>query len=307
MAIMTKIGVALATYNSKEQLNRCLLNLFKSQGVCLYVVVVDDNSRDGTWEMLSENYPQVIKIKGNGNLWWTGATNLAVNECLKNGCDGVILINPDVLVEEQTISVLAKHSMELCDSIVSPVVLDVSAPDVVWEAGHRWEPLIRGIPLIWTFKYLFKHNTPVSSIPKSPYKTVSVVGRGGYIPKKAFLALGLFDSKNLPHYGADADMGLRAWKNKFPMYIIPQAIVYLQTENTGRKVPNTLRSALVSYFNYLTKRKNGEALRVLFIMNFKNLPFISALATYLYMLLLNSFRFWQAFLISRNKRKIVRD
>jgi GT2 family glycosyltransferase len=37
------------------------------------VIVVDDGSSDRTAEEVAENYPKVTILKGDGNLWWTGA------------------------------------------------------------------------------------------------------------------------------------------------------------------------------------------------------------------------------------------
>jgi len=296
-----KIGIAIATYNYKEQLENCLNSLLKSEGIELFVVVVDDNSSDGTWQMLEYNFPEITRLKGTGNLWWAGASNLAIKKCLTNQCDGIILLNPDVIVQKDTISNLVNSSVKLKDAIVTPIILDIENPLVIWEAGHRWEPVFTCFPIVWTFRYMFKHGTLISDIPTLPYKTVSVVGRGGYFPKKVFDTLGFFDEKNLPQYGSDAEMGLRAWRHDYPMFIIPSAKVFLNTNNTGRTTPKNLKNAIIYYFHYLVKRKNGEAIKVLFFLNFKNLPLYSALPTYIYMLLLNTFRYWQAYFSSIKK------
>jgi len=37
------------------------------------VIVVDDGSSDRTAEEAAKNYPKVIILQGDGNLWWTGA------------------------------------------------------------------------------------------------------------------------------------------------------------------------------------------------------------------------------------------
>lgn len=300
------IGVSLAVHNSCEQTRACLTALYKSVDVSLYVVVIDDGSVDGTGEMLAREYPQVVVVRGNGDLWWTGGTNLGIRECLNAGCESVVLLNPDVTVEPDTIATLAAHSQVLGDAIVSPIVLNYEHPELIWEAGHRWERALKFVPFFWVSRYIYRHNTPFAEIPREAYATVSVVGRGGLMPRKAFEVLGLFDERRLPHYGADADMALRAWNAKYPMYIIPEATVRLHISNTGRSVKDTFSEALMQYWQYLTKRKQGEALKVLYYWNINNMPKHIAIPNYVFLLALNSYRYWQQFLLRKHHVSPVR-
>ena len=286
----SKVGVAIAVHNSRDQTKNCLDSLLRSDYCNLHIVVVDDGSSDGTWEMLKRDYPSVIVLRGDGNLWWTRANNWAIKHCITHGCDYIALLNPDVLVEPETLHILCEHSRALSDAIVSPIVLDRDQPNRIWEAGHDWEPLFKWFPLFWISKYKYKHGTAIAKLPKEPYPTVSVVGRGGLIPRKAFETLGLFDEKHLPHYGADMDMALRAWRAKYPMYIVPKAKAYLDTNHTSKKVPTTFRDAWISYINYLISRKYGEALRALYYVNVNNMPLRIAVPNYVFLLILNSFR-----------------
>lgn len=293
--MISYIGVSLAVHNSCDQVKKCLIAVFESVDVSLHVVVIDDGSTDGTSEMIAREFPQVVILRGNGELWWTGATNWGIRTCLESGCEAVVLLNPDVIVEPDTIALLFSHSSALGNAIVSPLVLNYDKPDLIWEAGHRWERAFKPLPFFWVSRYMYKHDTPVSKIPQHAYPTVSVVGRGGLMPRRAFDQLGLFDEKHLPHYGADADMGVRAWNTKYPMYIVPKATVRLHTKSTGRQIKRTFRAALKQYWQYLTARKQGEALRVLYYWNVNNMPKHIAIPNYVFLLGLNTFRYWQQF------------
>lgn len=300
---MIKVGVALAVHNSCRQTKECLEALFKSDHPLLHVVVVDDGSTDDTAEMLQAEFPQVVVLHGDGNLWWTGATNLAVRACLEAGCEYVLLLNPDVLLQPNTINTLVRGSQQLDQAIVSPIVLDFDHPDQIWEAGHTWEPVIKQVPILWVSRYLYRHGALAANIPHEPYKTVSVVGRGGLIPRAAFERLGLFDEKHLPHYGADADMAVRAWRAEYPMYIIPGATVLLHTRQTGMTIPLSFVSACRRYGRYLFSRKYGERVRVFYYLNVNNLPLYAALPNYVFMLGLNTLRYWQRFFRQRRRHE----
>ena len=48
-------------------------------------------------EMLVEEFPEVKVIRGDGNLWWTAATNLGVQYALDQGATYILVLNDDTL------------------------------------------------------------------------------------------------------------------------------------------------------------------------------------------------------------------
>lgn len=90
-------------YNRKRELKECLSYVFKLEWPSIYICIVDDGSTDGTWEMLSQEFPDISRIRGDGNLWWAGATNKGIKHCLSKGCEYILLLNTDVQVKVDTI------------------------------------------------------------------------------------------------------------------------------------------------------------------------------------------------------------
>src|SRR5258707_4895900 len=87
-----KFSILIAIYNRLEITKRGLFVLFEAldryrslgQGQNQFeVVVVDDGSTDGSSEWIAQNYSQVHLLSGDGNLWWSGATNMAARNSIE--------------------------------------------------------------------------------------------------------------------------------------------------------------------------------------------------------------------------------
>ncbi|HRW97893.1 MAG TPA: glycosyltransferase family 2 protein [Cyclobacteriaceae bacterium] len=255
------VGIAIAVHNGIERTRECLLALDQTHYQRLFICVVDDGSVDDTWSVLSNEFPHVKAVRGDGNLWWTGGTNLAIRECLKVNCELVVLLNPDCIVEPGTITALVTHALQYPDTVVASVVVDQTSSQKVWWAGTIWGPL-KGIPFVWTLRYRYKreHGYKVSDLPSESFPTAETGGRGVLIPKGIFEAVGLFDEAVFPHYAADNDFGLRVHEAGYNIVVTPHARVGLYVDNTGLNWHLTLRQLPNEYFKRMFSRKHGEFL-----------------------------------------------
>ena len=66
------IYIVIPVFNRLKFTKDCLDSLRKQSYGEFKVIVVDDGSTDGTYQHLKENYPEVIVLQGDGNLWWAG-------------------------------------------------------------------------------------------------------------------------------------------------------------------------------------------------------------------------------------------
>ena len=72
------IYIVIPVFNRREETLRCLDSLVTQTYTNFIVIVVDDGSTDGVGDAVQAGYPDTIVLKGDGNLWWAGATNLGV-------------------------------------------------------------------------------------------------------------------------------------------------------------------------------------------------------------------------------------
>jgi GT2 family glycosyltransferase len=94
------LTVIIVNYNVKHFLEQCLRSVYKSlerlQGE---VIVVDNNSVDGSCQMLKEKFPYVILIENKENLGFSKANNQGIK--ISKG-KYILLLNPDTIVQEDT-------------------------------------------------------------------------------------------------------------------------------------------------------------------------------------------------------------
>lgn len=97
-----KLSVIIVNYNVKNFLQQLLQSLFKSVvGFDFEVIVVDNNSVDGSIAMLENNYKDKIKLIVNKeNLGFSKGNNIGIKASEGNY---ILLLNPDTLVMEDTL------------------------------------------------------------------------------------------------------------------------------------------------------------------------------------------------------------
>lgn len=95
------LSVIIVSWNVKEKLKENLLALFDSQGdVSFEVFVVDNNSADGSAEMVREKFPNVKLIVNQENLGFAKANNQAIKLSVGRYA---LLLNPDMKVFPNTL------------------------------------------------------------------------------------------------------------------------------------------------------------------------------------------------------------
>jgi GT2 family glycosyltransferase len=90
------LSISIVSYKAKGYLERCLTSVYAgTTGIALEVIVVDNDSRDGTADMVWQSFPQVRFVGNDANLGFAHGTNQGMR--LAEG-DFVLLLNCDTEV-----------------------------------------------------------------------------------------------------------------------------------------------------------------------------------------------------------------
>jgi GT2 family glycosyltransferase len=154
---MKEIGICIVTRGSKEKVVACLKSLFEqTQTLEIDVVVVDNDSRDGTVEEIQSQFPKIHLIGNNKNLGYSKA----VNQGLKIlNARYLVLLNPDAIVLNQALDRLVKFMDENSE-------VGICAPKVLNQDGTVQYQSRRGEPRPWN---VFSYFLGLSKLfPKDP-------------------------------------------------------------------------------------------------------------------------------------------
>lgn len=106
-----KISIIIVNYNVEYFLDQCLDSVVKAtKNIAAEVIIVDNNSVDGSLKMLESKYPQFQLIANKFNGGFSKANNQAIKAAKG---EYILLLNPDTIVEEdtfiKTIDFMDKH------------------------------------------------------------------------------------------------------------------------------------------------------------------------------------------------------
>jgi len=105
---MPDLSIIIVSWNTKQLLQECLESLYcHTKGITFEVFVVDNNSSDGSPEMVRTLFPQVGVIANDHNAGFSKANNQAIR--ISKG-RYIALLNPDTLLIEDVFTPLIRYA-----------------------------------------------------------------------------------------------------------------------------------------------------------------------------------------------------
>ena len=139
-----KIGVILVNYNGALFNSDCIDSIKKSNYKNYEIIVVDNASTDNSINILEENYKDdIIIIKSKENLGFSGGNNLGIDYAISIGCNYILLLNNDTIVDSNMINNMIDNADE--NTVITPRINYYDNPNIIWSAGGKmlWR---KGIP-----------------------------------------------------------------------------------------------------------------------------------------------------------------
>jgi len=220
------ISILVLNCNGKHLLKPCLESIFEQNFTDYEVVVVDNNSNDGSAEYIKENFPNITLIENPENLGFAGGNNMGIKAC---GGEWIFFLNNDTVLEKSCLEFLAKHT-ETKQLVFMPLMLKADSPEFIDSAGDMLYP--------WGYAYRY-NNVPANKFLESKEIALACCGAAMF-NRELVEKLNGFDEDFFLYY-EDVDLSLRARHLGAEIWLVPQAKVFHKGSATvGKKTPSRL-------------------------------------------------------------------
>ena len=237
-----KIAVIIVNYNVTFFLEQCLNSVARAMELePAEVWVVDNNSVDGSVEMVAEKFPWVKLIANKDNKGFSKANNQAM---LLSQCKYQLLLNPDTVVEEDTLQKVVAYMDEHPD-VGGLGVRMVDGKGKFLPESKRGLPTpavafykIFGISRIFPRSKRFGryHLGNLSEFETNEIEILS--GAFMLMRKEALDKVGLLD-EDFFMYGEDIDLSYRILKGGYKNVYFPETrIIHYKGESTKKSSVN---------------------------------------------------------------------
>jgi GT2 family glycosyltransferase len=226
---MLKLSIIIVNYNTKAFLEE----LFKS--ICdnkydfgIEIIVVDNNSQDGSIDMLYKHYPEIQLIKNDINMGFARAVNAGIK--LSRG-EYTLLLNPDTTIMDDALHKLVSFLDEHEEAAV--VTGRVVYPDMTDQGVARMFPTPMNVffgrkslltRLFPGNKYSNRYLASRRHQSDKPFEVDWVSGACLMARKNILEQVGLLDEQFFM-YWEDADLCYRIKQKGWRIYCVPGAIV----------------------------------------------------------------------------------
>ena len=214
-----KVSIIILNYNEKNILKKCLESIKNKTLYKNYeIIVVDNNSTDGSIEMLQKFFPEIKLIKNPKNYGFPKGNNIGIREALKHGTDYVLILNNDTEVTENWL----KSMIEIADSNER---IGMIGPQLILPNGNTQNSC-----------YSYKYGLTKKFAPNKTQEVDCVSGACMLIKNSVIQEIGLLDEGFNPIYFEDIDYCFRVKKSGFKIVYTTKSKVYHHKGMTMEKM-----------------------------------------------------------------------
>ena len=233
-----QLSVIILNYNVRYFLEQCIISVQKAlQNIEGEIIVVDNNSVDGSCQMVKQKFPNVKLIENKENLGFPKGNNIGVAQAKG---EYLCILNPDTVVAEDTFNKLLKtENWKLTTGLIGCKLIDGT--------GNFLPESKRGVPTPWVAftkifglykifpnsKYFNKYYAQHLNENQSGEVAI-LVGAFMVLKKSLYLEVGGFD-ENCFMYSDDIDLSYTIQQKGYTNYYFANTtVIHYKGESTVR-------------------------------------------------------------------------
>ena len=225
MSNNTSIWVVIPNWNGKSQLEKCLGALRKVSDI--KIVVVDNNSSDGSVEFIKKNFSNILVIENEKNLGFAGGVNRGIEKALSYNAKYVALLNNDVVISDGWVQSLI-NTLEEDDTV------GAATGKLLYKDGKKVDNTGDEYS-VWGLTIARDRDVKTEKLETNGGEVYGACAGAAMYRAEVFKDVGMFDEKFFAYY-EDSDLNFRmqlaGWKTKYQ----GGAIAFHDTGATSRKI-----------------------------------------------------------------------
>lgn len=213
---MPKVSIIVLNWNGKKFLKDCLDSLKKLTYPSLEVIVVDNNSTDGSSEFVKRNYPKFTLIENKRNYGFAGGNNIGFHA---SGGEYVLFLNNDTVVTPSFLEPLVQN----CEKdpkigCVQPQIRLIDNKSTLDQVGSY----LSFVGFLYHYGYKKKYSEKTYGKQREIF---SAKGACILLPRKVFEEIGLFDEDFFIFF-EETDLCFRVWLSGRKVLYEPKSLIY---------------------------------------------------------------------------------
>lgn len=238
-----KTFIIIVTFNGERWIDKCIGGIYDCNKN-IQIIVVDNNSSDGTVSYVKQYYPKILLVELPNNLGFGKANNVGIQLGLDKGADYIFLLNQDAWIDEKSLLKLIEIHKESYQplGIISPMHLTSKGSALDFRFSIPCNALeCKGLI-----------SDAILNTVKTTYDITFVNAALWLIPTDVIKKVGVFDPI-FPHYGEDLDYVNRVIGHNFKIVICPGVNGFHDRED---RQPSVSRDRTMRYLGCLCILKN---------------------------------------------------
>ena len=259
------VSIIIVNYNTKDLTIQCIESIKKhTKDIQYEVIVVDNNSTDGSVTAIRRKFENIIIIQNSINLGFGTANNIGSEKARGKY---LLLLNSDTILLNNSIKTFfdfSEKDIELCIGTIGGILRDAYSNEAISFGSFPSKK-----ELIKSALYISNSNNKMTKKSRSIFNKKGyiqvdyVTGADLFIDRNLFIEFKGFDSDFFMYY-EETDLQLRLAKSGRRNYIIDNTnIIHLESASFSKGVNNLKRNLITnSMFTYFKKHSDTITFQV---------------------------------------------
>ncbi len=213
---MPKVSIVILNWNGKKFLKDCLTSLSRINYQPVEILVVDNNSSDGSVEFVKQKFPQAKLIANRQNYGFAKGNNLGLKAATG---EYILFLNNDTVVTPDFLRLMIEDfQQDLTLGCIQPQMRMMTDKTRLDEAGAY----LAFNGFLYHYGYRKDYRLPNYQVPREIF---SAKGACMLIPRKVIAKVGGFDEDFFIFF-EETDLCYRIWLAGYTVRYEPRSVIY---------------------------------------------------------------------------------